>query len=231
MADNPLVSVERAQAWLAPLAPEIGAFDARRFAQWREAHGPDGRRRDDRPALLRAAEAAAAWMEGGISDIPEAAQALAVGALLLRRTGMVETVPLPLWAGWAGLCAPDEPGTLPLLRGDVAARITPEGAPWVVVFLLMAAEAARAGSRTLSGLRQAELAGAALAAQQDKRSRLPVVLDHLLRQPAVTAPALARSLEITPQAALRLLDQLIGAGVVGEITGRKSFRAFGIVSG
>jgi predicted Rossmann fold nucleotide-binding protein DprA/Smf involved in DNA uptake len=100
-----------------------------------------------------------------------------------------------------------------------------------VVFLLMVAEAARAGSRTLAGLRQAEAAGVALAAGQDKRSRLPAVLDHLLRQPAVTAPALARRLEITPQATLRLLGQLAAAGVVSEITGRRSFRAFGIVIG
>ena len=227
-ADNPLLSVERAQAWLGPLAPQAGPFDARRFARWREAHLPDGRRRDDRPALLRAAEAAAAWMEGGVSDIPDAAQALAVTALVLRRTGFLLSVPLPLWAGWRGLCAPDEPAALPRLRGDVAARLAPGGAPWEVVFLRMAADAARAGLRTLAALRQAEVAGVALAAGQDKRSRLPAALDHLLRQAAVTAPALARSLEVTPQAALRLLGQLVTAGVVSEITGRKSFRAFAL---
>ena len=86
-----------------------------------------------------------------ISDIPDAAQALAVAALLLRRTGMVETVPLPLWAGWAGLCAPDEPGTLPRLRGDVAARIAPGGAPWAVVFLLMVG---RGGARRIADARR-----------------------------------------------------------------------------
>jgi Fic family protein len=90
------------------------------------------------------------------------------------------------------------------------------------------AEAARAGLRALAGLRQAEVAGAELAGQQDKRSRLPVVLDHLLRQPATTAPALARTLEITPQAALRLLARLQQEGLVTEVTGRGSFRAFSI---
>ena len=55
--------------------------------RWRAAHLPDRRRPDPRPALLRAAEAAGAWMESGISDVPDALQALAVAALVLRRTG------------------------------------------------------------------------------------------------------------------------------------------------
>src|SRR4051812_9154025 len=86
-ADNPLVDAPRAEAWLAPLAPQATPFDARHFATWHAAHVPDGRRPDPRPALLRAAEASLAWMESGISDSPDALQAVAVAALLLRRLG------------------------------------------------------------------------------------------------------------------------------------------------
>jgi DNA-binding IclR family transcriptional regulator len=53
---------------------------------------------------------------------------------------------------------------------------------------------------------------------------LNALLDHLLRQPATTAPALAWTLEITPQAALRLLARLQQEGLVTEVTGRGSFR-------
>ena len=227
-ADNPLVDAARAESWLAPLAPQATPFDAQRFAAWRAAHRPDGRRSDPRPALLRVAEAALGWMEGGISDVPEAIQALAVVALLLKRMGMVENAPPPLWAAWPALCAPDAPGVLPRLRGDTAARLAPGGAAWAVVFMHLVADSARAGSRILAALRAAETAGLAFAAREDKRSRLPDTVDLLLREPALTAPALARQLGITPQAVLRLLARLAQAGLVREVTGRGRFRAFAI---
>jgi HTH DNA binding domain len=227
-ADNPLVSAARAAAWLGPLAPGAGGFDEQRFARWRAAHGPDGRRPASHPALLRAAEAASAWMGSGIVDRPDAAQALAIAAGFLRRAGALCTIPLPVWASWTALCRPDDPAVLPRLRGDVAARLAPGGAPWPVVFLHLVTEAARTGMRTLAGLRAAEGASAALAAGQDRRSRLPAAIALLLRHPALTAPSLARTLCITPQAALRILGGLKAANMVGEITGRKSFQAFGI---
>jgi len=229
-ADNPLVSTARA-AWLGPLVPEAGGFDDQRFARWRDAHVPDGRRAAPLPALLRAAEVASSWMESGTADRPDAAQALAVAAGFLRRAGALRTIPLPAWAGWTALCRPDDPAVLPRLRGDVTARLAPDGAAWPVVFLHMVAEAARAGSRTLAGLREAEAAGVALAAGQDRRSRLPAAITLLLRHPALTAPALARQLVITPQAALRILGGLRAAGLVSEVTGRKSFQEFGILCG
>jgi DNA-binding MarR family transcriptional regulator len=227
-ADNPLVDVTRAEAWLAPLAPQATPFDRARFASWRAAHMPDGRRPDPRPALLRAAEASLGWMESGISDVPDAIQSLATAALLLKRMGAADTVPPPLWAAWPALCAPDDPGVLPRLRGDTAARLAPDGVSWPLVFLHLIAESARAGTRTLAELRVAEVAGLAFAAEEDKRSRLPATVDLLLRQPALTAPSLARQLDITPQAALRLFTRLEQAGLVREVTGRDSFRAFAL---
>ena len=96
---------------------------------------------------------------------------------------------------------------LPRLCGT-AARLAPDGASWPLVFLHLIAESARAGSRIVSELRVAEAAGLAFAAGEDKRSRLPTTVDLLLRQPALTAPSLARRLDITPQAALRLFARL-----------------------
>jgi hypothetical protein len=230
-ADDPLATAAAARTRLGPLDRGVAApFDADRFARWRAAHWPDGRRRgDEQPALLRAAAAAAAWMESGIADRPDAAQALAVAGMLLRRTGTLKTIPLTIWAGWEALCAAGDPGLLPRLRGDVAARLA--GSSWPAVFLHLVAEAARAGSRTLGALLRAEAAGAALAAGEDRRSRLPAALALLLRHPALTAPALAALLAITPQAALRILTRIAAAGVAAEVTGRKSFRAFGILCG
>ena len=231
LSENPLATPDAAQARLGPLQPAATPFNANRFAAWHTTHGPDPRRRAAKsPMLLRAADAAAAWMESGIADRPDAAQALAVAALLLRRAGTLRTIPLPVWAGWTALCAPQDPGALPRLRGDVAARLAPDGASWPEVFLHMTTEAARAGSRTLTRLRQAEANGTALAARQDRRSRLPDALALLLRHPTLTAPSLARHLAITPQAALRILGQFVATGVAAEITGRKSFQAFAAVS-
>src|SRR4051812_38627784 len=72
-------------------------------------------------------------------------------------------------------------------------------------------------------LRVTEAAGLEFAAGEDKRSRLPSTVDLLLRLPALTVPALARRLDITPQAALRLFARLEQAGLVREVTARTVF--------
>jgi predicted transcriptional regulator len=61
------------------------------------------------------------------------------------------------------------------------------------------------------------------------RSRLPDALNAVLRVPIVTASSLANSLDVTPQAALGLLRQLMAARIVREATGRASWRAFALV--
>lgn len=58
------------------------------------------------------------------------------------------------------------------------------------------------------------------------RSRLPDVFEAMLRVPIVTAGSLAKTLNVTPQGALRLLRQLMAGGIVGEATGRASWRAY-----
>ena len=70
---------------------------------------------------------------------------------------------------------------------------------------------------------EAEAAAKALAAGRDA---LPDALDAVLRAPVVTADTLAKTLQVTPRAAPGLLQQLMAAGVVREVTGRASWRAF-----
>jgi hypothetical protein len=120
---------------------------------------------------------------------------------------------------------------LPRLRPEAARRlIGQDRASWAVSCLALAAEAARAGLRELARLEATAAAGAALSGACDRRARLPDALAAVLRHPALTPLMLARQLRITPQAAARLLARLAQAGIVAEITGRKSFRAFAIVA-
>jgi predicted transcriptional regulator len=53
-------------------------------------------------------------------------------------------------------------------------------------------------------------------------------MNALLRAPVVTATSLAKTLGITPQAALGLLRQLTAAGIVREAAGRASWRVFAL---
>jgi predicted transcriptional regulator len=55
---------------------------------------------------------------------------------------------------------------------------------------------------------------------------MPAALELLVREPVMTAAGLARRLDITPQAALALLRQLVEAGLIREATGRAAWRVF-----
>lgn len=207
------------------LSPLMGAGDPQPVTAWlthRAAKAPPG----NIPPLLRMGLAASQWMEAGLTDLPSPAAALGVSAGLLAAGGALRAIPLPVWAAAPSLAAGELHG-LPRLRSDVAARLFPDGSPaWLGVFLRLVAEAARAGLQELDRLQAAAQAAEALLAGLDPRARLPEVLDRVLREPVVTPKALSRSLRMTPQAALRLLNRLAAAGVVRETTGRRSFRAF-----
>jgi predicted ArsR family transcriptional regulator len=75
-------------------------------------------------------------------------------------------------------------------------------------------------------LRQAEEKGRVLG--NTARSPLPQVMDALLRAPVVTARSLAKTLHVTPQAALGRLRQLMVAGIVREATEHASWRGFSL---
>jgi hypothetical protein len=232
-------TVTDAEQTLAPFG--IGPLDPVRFAQWRTAFPPvarTARRRPGRggegaaptlPPLLIAAHAAEAWMEPGISDAPTPLPAVLTGVCLLARTGPACAVFMPVWAAYPVVAFGDR-DALPALRSDVADRLVGCGkaVPWPVTFLHLVAESARAGLRDLDRLVAAAEQGRGLTAQADRRSRLSDALGAALRTPALTPKALAGKLHVAPQTATALLHALRTAGLLREVTGRRSFRAFAV---
>jgi len=236
---DPFSSAADAEATLAQFG--AGVLDAGRFAQWQAAYQPTPvppRRRfgsagEERqralPPLLVAALAAAAWMESGIADVPTPLQALLAAVALLARSGVAGAVFVPVWAAYPAAGFGDR-DALPGLRSDVIDRLAGRGrgVAWPVVFLHMVAESARAGLRELDRLVGVAEKGRVLTTRCDKRSRLPDTIETLLRVPVLTSKALAGKLRVAPQTATALLRDLRAAGLVREVTGRGSFRAFAL---
>ena len=217
-----------------------GPLDTARFAHWRDEFAParvprrrfgsrEGQGGPPSPALLRAAQAAAAWMEAGIADDPTPLQAMLAAIALLAGGGPAGTVFVPVWAAYPAVGFGDR-AALPALRSDAADRLVGHDQPatWPLAFLHLVAEGARAGLRTLDRLEAAAAQGRGFAAGGDKRSRLPDAIDALLRVPVLTPKALAAPLGIAPQTGTALLRQLAAKGLVREVTGRGSFRAFAV---
>jgi hypothetical protein len=181
------------------------------------------------PPLLAVARAAQGWMEAGLTDRPDPLHALLAAIGRCGGAGPAHSVFLPVWAAYpaVGFSGRD---ALPGLRSDAADRVAGRGQPvtWPLAFLHLVAESARMGLRELDRLEAAAEQGRGVVAGSDKRSRLPDALDALLRVPALTPKALAARLRIAPQTGTALLRTLQGRGVVREVTGRGSFRAFAI---
>ncbi len=162
------------------------------------------------PILLRAGMAAQAWAEHEVrhgGHLPTAALFLA--ACLCRRAGATPQFALPFWSAAPGLLE-----TLGLLAGPA----------WLPAFLGAVADAALRGVQELSRLQTA--AERASALQRTARSQLPAASATALRLPVLTARALADELNVSPQAALILLKQLVAVGMLREATGRAAWRAF-----
>jgi hypothetical protein len=137
-------------------------------------------------------------------------------------------VSVPVWAAYPAVAFGDR-DALPELRSDVADRLVEGRAvPWPVTFLQLVAEGARAGLREIDRLVASAERGRGLTAQADRRSRLSDALDAALRTPALTPKALAGKLHVAPQTATALLHALQTAGLMREVTGRRSFRAFAV---
>lgn len=223
---DPLAGADTAAPLLVPLGGGAG-LDPAAFLRWRSTLPPvvaTARVPLAVPPLLAAAAAARSWMEAAIVPHPTPAQALAVAALRLASARIPAVIPLVAWSGWPGIGRPYQDG-LPRVRSGLVA----DGAGWEADFLRLVAESARAGLRELDRLGAAEATGRALAAQSGARSRLGAAVEAVLREPALTPKALAGRIGVTHQAALRLLAVLAQAGVVAEITGRRSFRAFSVL--
>ena len=168
-------------------------------------------------------------MAGVVVADPAPSQAAFLAAAFLARLGPARRVFAPIWAAYPALGFGDRT-TLPTLRSDAADRILPPGqrVSWPLAFLHLVADSARMGLRELDRLAGAAEKARGLAAAADARSRLPGAIDALLRSPVLTPKALAAQLKVKPQTATGLLRDLGGRGVVREITGRESFRAFAI---
>jgi len=162
------------------------------------------------PVLLQAGLAAQAWAEhepcyGG--HLPTVALFLA--ACLCRRRGATPQFALPFWSAAPGLLE-----TLGLLAGPA----------WLPAFLRVIADAGLRAGQELSRLQTAAERAAGL--HRTARSQLPAASALAVRLPVLTARALADQLKLTPQAALILLKQLVGVGMLREATGRAAWRAF-----
>ena len=215
-------------------------LDPGRLAAWWDAHAPAspprrrfgakrGEGRAPRPPLLAGAVAAQAWMESGIIDQADPGQALLAAFGRLVRQAPVRHVFVPVWSAYPAVGFGDR-DTLPTLRSDATDRIAGWGwaVTWPVACLHLIAEGARLGLRELDRLETAAEQGRGALAGTDRRSRLPDALDALLRAPVLTPKALAAQLGIVPQTATALLRTLQTEGVVREVTGRGSFRAFAV---
>jgi hypothetical protein len=101
------------------------------------------------------------------------------------------------------------------------------GLAWMAEFLECVAAAAIIGLHELNRLQETEKKGRMLGSTA--RSRLPHAVDAVLRAHIVTASGLAEAIRVTPQAALGLLRQLTAAGMVREVTGRASWRAYALI--
>jgi hypothetical protein len=181
------------------------------------------------PPLLAVARAAQGWMEAGLTERPDPLHALLAAIGRCGSEGPARSVFVPVWAAYpaVGFATRD---ALPGLRSDAADRVAGRGRPviWPLAFLHLVAESARMALRELDRLEAAAAQGRGVVAGGDKRSRLPDALDALLRAPALTPKALAARLKVAPQTGTALLRALQGRGVVREVTGRGSFRAFAI---
>jgi HTH DNA binding domain len=163
------------------------------------------------PALIRACRAGRDWMNRpGVK--PRNPDAMFLAACLWRAKGYGTPIALPFWS------APEQ------RHFRLESRT---GLAWTADCLDCIAAAAQNGLKELDRLQQAEGKGRLL--DRTARSRLPAALQAVLRAPIVTARDLAAMLNVSPQAALGLLRQLVEAGILREATGRASWRAFAVI--
>ncbi len=166
--------------------------------------------REQGPDLIRVGRASIDWMcQPGVRD--KDPDGMFLGVCLWCDENRNALIPLPFWS------APEQYHHRLGLK---------TGLDWMAQFLECVTSAAQIGLHELARLLEAEKKRMDL--QKTARSRLPDALDAVMRAPVVTAVSLAKSIQVTPRAALGLLGQLMAAGVVREATGRASWRAFAL---
>lgn len=181
------------------------ADDQETMVRRAEAHLASFDYRESTP-LLAAAHGFHAWLDTG------GARA-AIRAALIRywtRRGIVQT-PLPL-TGAAALHA-DTPWTL-----DV----------WLVVFLRALAAEAVYGRNLLIELERRWFSARAAVVNHRRDSHIAACVDILAATPLVSSTSLAGFLGIAVNNAIRLLERLLAAGIVIEVSHRSKRRLYGL---
>ena len=164
------------------------------------------------PELIQAGRAARDWMNlAGVKDRNPVGVFFA--ACFWQEKNPRAPVPLPFWS------APEQR----FRRLEVQF-----GLAWIAQFLECVTAAAITGLHELNLLEEAEKKGRML--RVTARSRMPQAVDAVLRAHIVTVASLAKAIDVTPQAALDLLNKLSAAGMVREVTRRASWRAYALTN-
>lgn len=165
------------------------------------------------PPLEAAAEIIARWHSTGAADTIGAAPGRALAMAWVHRTGLTSAYYLLPSIGFLGHASEYRP--------DLDGR-------WREAFPQAADRAADWGIK-LHGRLDASYRRMHEAAPGGRTtSRFPALVDLLVARPAVSADKAAQSLGITPHAARGLLGRLHNKGLVQELTGRGSFRLYGL---
>jgi hypothetical protein len=157
-------------------------------------------------ALLDAAAGVWGWLDQG-------------GARPPLRAALVRT-----WTATRLLRAPLPLTGAAALRPEVAWQ--PES--WIPVMLQALADEADATLGLLGELERGWLVARSAVAGRRRHSRAPAAIDLLAATPLLSATTLAGALGMAIKNALALLEQLVGLGVVVEVTGRSARRLFGL---
>jgi muconolactone delta-isomerase len=202
---RPLADIENLRETLKTL-PFSGPEDVE-IAEWLASI----RKLERGPDLIQAGRAARSWMNlAGVKD--RNPDGVFFAACLWQEKNPRAPIPLPFWS------APEQRFRRLELQFGLA---------WMAEFLECVAAAALVGLHELNRLQEAEKKGRMMGTTV--RSRLSQAVDAVLRAHIVTAAGLAKSIRVTPQAALGLLGQLAAAGLVREVTGRASWRAYALI--
>lgn len=97
---------------------------------------------------------------------------------------------------------------------------------WKIWLTDATAEAARAEVERLGSLQRTEKHWHRRIGQKRRNSRLPDILDQLFEEPAVTVRRVQRMLGSTFRGAQLLVDELVNAGILREVTNRALDRVF-----